>query len=329
MSEGTVTQAVRRLKVEQETDPASWIRPIVAIILFFPTGCLVLAHTITSRSLRAEGRFSEARVSYLKARHWMQNTVVILISLLVALVILAMLTANDFSIVRRFFDVELITEAAPRILKGFWLNVQIFMVAEVAVLVWSLVVAVLRSLPGRAARPIRFLMICYVDLFRGLPELIIILLIVYGLHQTGLPLLSELNDFWAIVLAITLTFGAYLGETMRGAMDDVHPSQVAAARSLGLSHGQALRYIVIPTAMRSITVPLINGFISLQKTTALVSIVGMMDSVNYAQAYAISQANLSALTGAALCFLIITVPLTRVADSLMKRDSQRVFGGGR
>lgn len=329
MSVQTVTQTVRLLKAEQKKQLASWVRPIVALILFFPTGCVVLAHTITSRDLQRQGRLSEAKVAYLKACHWMQNTVVILVSLLVAGTLASMLIANDFSIVRSFLDIDLILESAPLVLKGFWLNVQIFMVAEVTVLIWSLIVAILRSLPGRAARPIRFLMICYVDLFRGLPELIVILLVVYGLHQTGLPILSGFNDFQAIILAITLTFGAYLGETMRGAMDDVHPSQVAAARSLGLSYGQTLRRIVIPTAMRSITVPLLNGFISLQKTTALVSIVGMLDSVNYAQAFAIQQANLSAITGAALCFLIITIPLTRVADSLMRRDSQRVFGGGR
>jgi len=308
---------------------ASWKRPIIALLLFFPTGLVVLRHTLASRREQRDGELRAAKVSMLKARHWMTNTIVSAVSALVIGLAVTMFVANDFAIKRSFLDLDVLGASMPRILRGFWLNVRVFMIAEVTVVTWSLIVAILRSLPGRAARPIRFLMVCYVDLFRGLPELLVIFLVVFGLHQTGLPVLSGFSDFQAIILAITLTYGAYLGEVIRGAMEGVHPSQVAAARSLGLTHGQTLRHIVVPTAMRSITVPLLNSFISLQKTTALVSIVGLLDAVNYAQVFTFQKANLSPLTGAALCFVVITVPLTRFADRLMKRDVQRLYGGGR
>lgn len=271
----------------------------------------------------------EAREHNLKARHWLQNSLVAFVSTIVIGTTVWLLMANDFSIIRNFFNVPLMIEAAPYLLKGFWLNVQLFMIAEVTILIWSLIVAILRGLPGRAARPIRWLMVCYVDLFRGMPELLTILIVVFGLRQTGIPFLSQFDNFWSVVLAMTLVSGAYLGEVIRGAMEGVHPSQVAAARSLGMSYGQTLRRVVIPQGLQTIVVPLLNGFIGLQKATALVSFVGMMDSLNYAQSFAIQHANLSTLTGVALMFVVITIPLTRVADSLMLRDKLRVVGGGR
>lgn len=304
-------------------------RVAIALSLIFvpPTGLLALTHYLRRKRLLADGDADGAEVARLKTRHWVRATAVIAISVVVVGSVLAIFLANDMALIRDFFDVRVIADSAPYVLQGFWLNVQLFMVAEVIMLAWALLVAVIRGLPGKMAIPVRWLATIYVDVFRGLPVLLIMLMVVFGLRRTGLPFFSEFNDFWLVVLAIVLAHGAYTAEIIKAAIDGVHPSQVSAARSLGLSYGKTLRYVVIPPATRSVFAPLLNGFIGLQKETSLVSFVGLMDAINFAQTLSIQSANLSAMTGAALCFLVITVPMTRFSDRLMKRDRQRTQGG--
>lgn len=251
-----------------------------------------------------------------------------------------------------FFSWEHITSSFPDVFDGFVLNVVIFIVAEVFVLIWGLVVVVMRQLPGRAAAPLRWLSIAYVDVFRGLPAIITIYLVVFGLPLTQLPIIEDTADIsfelfsFHIpgtdlgstviidqvvilgILALTLIYGAYVAEVYRAGIESVHWSQRAAARGLGLSQGQALRFVVVPQAVRRVVPPLMNDFIGLQKDTALLNIVGVLEGFNIARIYAGNNFNLSSVAGLGLCFLVITIPMTRFTDYLVKRDQERMMAGG-
>jgi polar amino acid transport system permease protein len=215
---------------------------------------------------------------------------------------------------------------------GFWINVKISVVAELIVLAWALFVAVVRLVPGRAGTPLRWLAIAYTDLFRGIPALLVIYLVVFGFPLAHVPLFSSLGRssqlFWLAVLGLTLTYGAYVSEVYRAGLESIHWSQTAAARSLGLSHVQTLRYVIVPQAVRRIIPPLLNDFIGLQKDTALVSIVGVLEIVNRATILKGAYFNLSFITGAAVFFLVVTIPLTRFTDYLIKRDQSRTRANG-
>jgi polar amino acid transport system permease protein len=236
-----------------------------------------------------------------------------------------------------FFSSEHLDASSDQVLEGFKVNVAIFMVAEVLVLAWALVVAVVRQLPGRAAAPLRWLATAYVDVFRGLPAIVTILLVGFGLPLTRLPIIEDTADidftivgirvdqvFILGVLALTLVYGAYVAEVYRSGIESVHWSQRAAARGLGLSQGQAMRHVVLPQAIRRVIPPLLNDFIGLQKDTALLSTVGVLEAFNLARIYAGQHFNLSAVTGVGICFLVITVPMTRLTDYLVRRDQRRM-----
>ena len=251
-----------------------------------------------------------------------------------------------------FFSWEHITSSFPDVFDGFMLNVVIFIVAEAFVLVWGLIVVVVRQLPGRAAAPLRWLSIAYVDVFRGLPAIITIYLVVFGLPLTQLPIIEDTADIsfelfsFHIpgtdlgstviidqvvilgILALTLVYGAYVAEVYRAGIESVHWSQRNAARGLGLSQGQSLRYVVVPQAVRRVVPPLMNDFIGLQKDTALLNIVGVLEGFNIARIYAGNNFNLSSVAGLGLCFLVVTIPMTRFTDYLVKRDQERTMAGG-
>jgi polar amino acid transport system permease protein len=213
------------------------------------------------------------------------------------------------------------------LIKGFWINIKLFVVSEILVLVWALVVAVVRQLPGRACAPVRFLAIAYTDVFRGVPAVITIYLIVFGFALAGVPVFDSMSKngqvFWLSVLALVLVYGAYVAEVYRAGLESVHWSQPAAARSLGLSQWQTFRHVVIPQAVRRIIPPLLNDFVALQKDTALVAFVGVVEILNYATLYKNQFFNLSPVTGAAIAYLIITIPVTRFVDYLIRIDKER------
>ena len=226
--------------------------------------------------------------------------------------------------------------ASGPIFEGFLLNVKIFVVAEILVLVWALVVALVRDMPGRAAAPLRWLAIAYVDIFRGLPAIITIYLVMFGLPITQLPGMKE-GEFFGPdasflgfdqvemlgIFALVLIYGAYVAEVYRSGIESVHWSQRAAAQGLGLSRGQSMRYVVVPQAVRRVIPPLMNDFIGLQKDTALLNIAGVFEGFAAASNYANNNFNLSSVTGLGICFIIITIPMTRLTDYLVKRGRQR------
>lgn len=238
-------------------------------------------------------------------------------------------SANHGAVRTIMFDWSLIWRSHTALLHGFWFNIKLFVVSEAIVLVWALVVAIVRLLPGRACTPIRVLAIVYTDVFRGIPAIITIYLVVFGFSLAGVApfdrLHGETQIFWLGVLALVLVYGAYVAEVYRAGLESVHWSQSAAARSLGLSQGQTLRHVVVPQAVRRILPPLMNDFVALQKDTALLSVVGLVEVLNESELLKSNFFNLSPVTGAAICFLVITVPFTRYVDHLIKRDRERML----
>jgi polar amino acid transport system permease protein len=213
-------------------------------------------------------------------------------------------------------------ESFPDILERFGTNVQLFLLAEVFILVWGLVLAVLRSLPGPVFFPLRFLSAAYTDVFRGIPTILLIFLLGFGvpaLQLTGVP---KSQFFWATV-SLVLVYSAYVAEVYRAGIESVHPSQEAAARSLGLNRAQALRHVVLPQAIRRVVPPLLNDFIGLQKDTALVALLGVVEAFRQSQIEVAGSFNYTPYVATALIFLALTIPLTRFTDWLIARERRR------
>jgi polar amino acid transport system permease protein len=221
-----------------------------------------------------------------------------------------------------FFDWGLYRESFPEIADAFLLNVRIFLIAEAIVLVAALGVAVLRSLSGPVFFPIRALAIVYADFFRGVPAILVILMLGVGMPSLQLGGLPQSEVFWATV-SLVLVYTAYVSEVYRAGIESVHPSQDAAARSLGLTRLQSLRFVVIPQAVRRVIPPLLNDFIGLQKDTALVSVLGVVDALNLAQINESADFNGTHYLVAATLFVLITIPQARFTDWLVARDRRR------
>jgi polar amino acid transport system permease protein len=234
------------------------------------------------------------------------------------------LLANDHAVQRIFLDADMIQRSWVEVGKAFGKNIFIAVVAEAIVLVWGLVLALARLAPGKAGRPISMLATLYIDVFRAVPAIIVIYLVGFGLPLAGVPFLSDLKPTWAAILALSLSYGAYVAEVYRAGITSVHWSQTAAARSLGFSHGHTMRHVVVPQAVRRVVPPLLNDFIGLQKDTALVTVIGTVDAFTQAKIYAGNYFNLSAVTVVALLFIIVTIPQTRFVDRLLARDEQRL-----
>jgi polar amino acid transport system permease protein len=230
------------------------------------------------------------------------------------------LTSKGWSNVRdTFFDWGAFRSAFPDVLDGFWLDVKIFMIVEVAVLILGLVVAITRSTRAPAFFPFRMLAATYTDVFRGVPVILVVYLIGFGvpaLELGGVP-----SD--PVVLggmALALSYAAYVAEVYRAGIDSIHPAQTSAALSLGLTPLQATRHVVLPQAIRRVVPPLLNDFIALQKDVALVSILGPLEAFRVAQIEASSTFNYTPLLAAAVLYLAVTIPLARIVDRLAARD---------
>ncbi len=211
---------------------------------------------------------------------------------------------------------------------AIWLNIRMFVIAEVLILGLALLLALIRQSAHPALFPIRVLGTGYVDFFRGVPLILVIFAIGLGLPALSLPVISSQPDAVYGVTALVLSYSAYVSEVYRAGLNSVHQSQAAAARSLGLRSRTALRYVILPQAVRNIIPPLLNDFISLQKDTALVGILGTIEANKAADIYSEQVFNFSSFTVAALLFLILTIPLARFTDRLIERDRRRRLAGG-
>jgi polar amino acid transport system permease protein len=221
-----------------------------------------------------------------------------------------------------FFDVHVAWSSLPSILEGLWLNIRVLVVAEIGILVLGLVIAVLRTLRGPVFLPVRALATGYVDLFRGVPLLIALYLIGFGvpaLRLQGVPTDTAVLGTATLILV----YSAYVAEVFRAGIESVHPSQRAAARSLGLTHRQSMRLVVLPQAVRRVLPPLLNDFVALQKDVGLISVLGAVDAIRAAQIEAARTFNFTPYVVAALLFVLLAIPTGRVADAVAARSARR------
>jgi polar amino acid transport system permease protein len=223
---------------------------------------------------------------------------------------------------KTFFSWTEFKSSFPGIARAFVLNCKIFLISECLILPFALLLAVLRSLPGPVFFPLRALAIVYADFFRGVPTILVISLLAFGAPALQLSGVPNSVVFWGIV-SLVLVYSAYVSEVYRAGIESVHPSQEAAARSLGLSRGQTLRKVILPQAVRRVIPPLLNDFIGLQKDTALVGTVGALEAFNQAQIDTAATFNFTPYLAAAVLFVAITIPLARFTDWLIARDRRR------
>ncbi len=222
----------------------------------------------------------------------------------------------------QFFNIDAMIASFPRVLKGFWINIQVWLIVLACILVWSLILAVVRSLRAPWFAPFRLMVVIYIDIFRGVPALLLVLLFGFGIPALNLPGLPNSGLFWGGV-AMVLSYSAYVTEIYRSGIDAVHEGQRAAAKSLGLSEWQTMRYAILPQALRNVVPALMNIVVALQKDVALLSVIGVRDAVREAQIYTASTFNYSSLIVAAGLFLLATIPMARLADYVTRRDRQR------
>jgi polar amino acid transport system permease protein len=250
--------------------------------------------------------------------------------------VIIVVSAPGFRSVREsFFNLESMKESffgvpeegLPSIGKALLLNIEVFLVAEVLILILALIVAVVRGLRGPVFFPFRLVAIVYTDLFRGTPLLLVIYLFGFGLPALGIRGISTQSEVVYATAALVLSYSAYVAEVYRAGIESVHPSQVAAARSLGLSRLQSLRFVVLPQAIRRVIPPLLNDFVSLQKDTALLAVLGIVEAARAAQIYSAYRFNYSSFVVAAFLFILMTIPLARLTDWLIERDRRRRQAG--
>ena len=216
-----------------------------------------------------------------------------------------------------FFSPQSFRVALPDVWAGFQVNLKMMIVAEALVLVLALGIAIVRGLPGAAAAPFRGLAIVYTDVFRGTPLILVAFLIGFGLPGLELKVVSSQSNFVYGVLALTLVYTAYVTEVYRAGIESVHGSQRMAARSLGLTYWQAMRYVVVPQAVRRVVPPLLNDFVGLQKDTALVAVIGVTEAALQAQNFSNKNFNFTSYVVAAVFFIFLTIPLARFTDHLI------------
>jgi polar amino acid transport system permease protein len=322
-----------------------------AAALFWPASrALLLAQKASAA--RSSNDAVETRIATAASRDKSALTFGWGVFALLVLAFFVFIFMNNSAVGKTFFLLPLIYDKWFQVFTKFvTVNIFVFVIAEIIVLVWGLVVALARMIPGPAGQPIRFLATLYCDVFRGMPAIVTLYLIGFGIPTSGLPEMiipsvyglfvdtstmsvQELRDIsriptaWWCILALVLTYGAYVAEVYRAGIESIHWSQVSAARSLGLSYMQTMRHVVVPQAIRRVVAPLLNDFIGLQKDTALVQVLGLVDAFNASRGIASQAYNLSAVTIVAILFVLITIPQARLVDHLVEKDAARMKAGG-
>jgi polar amino acid transport system permease protein len=226
-------------------------------------------------------------------------------------------------VLHSFFNLHSFTLAMPDVWAGFQVNLKMMVIAEALVLVLALGLAIVRGLPGRAAKPLRALAIAYTDFFRGTPIIIVAFFIGFGLPGLQLGFISGLSFTTYGIITLTVVYTAYVTEVYRAGIESVHASQRAAARSLGLSYAQTMRYVIIPQAVRRVIPPLLNDFVGLQKDTSIVYVIGVTEAASLAQQFSTQNGDFPSYLVAAVFFILITIPLARFTDYLVAQRERR------
>ena len=250
------------------------------------------------------------------------TSTVIVIGLVVALV---PQTPGWYKVKRSFFNGEVLGETFSGLLSAFVKDIQIFLWCAPCILIWGMTLAVCRSVRTPALFPLRLFAAAYTDIFRGIPVILTILLVGFGIPGLGLERPWNSPYLWGSV-ALVLAYSSYVAEVFRAGIESVHESQRAGARSLGLSSAQTLRFVVLPQAVRRVIPPLMNDFVSLQKDVALISLIGPIEILRQAGIDKSKYANFTPYVGAAIIFLLLTIPETRFVDHLMTRERRRTSG---
>jgi len=224
---------------------------------------------------------------------------------------------------RTFFYPHSFRLSLPDVWAGFQLNIKMMVIAEALVLVLALALAIVRGLPGPAARPLRALAIVYTDFFRGTPLILVAFIVGFGVPGLQLGYISSRPVIVYGIVALTLVYTAYVTEVYRAGIESVHPSQRAAARSLGLTYTQTMRYVVVPQAVRRVIPPLLNDFVGLQKDTAIISVIGVGEATQLAQQFSTQNNDFPSLVAAAVFFILLTIPLARFTDHLVADRERR------
>ncbi len=248
--------------------------------------------------------------------------------IIVGALIVITLNNPETGVAHTFFQSSAWRQSFSEVVHAFWTNIWVAVVAQVFVLVFGLLLAIMRMLPGRAGAPLRLIALIYCDIFRAIPALVTVILVVFG-TPLAFTATATWSPTWLGVVALSLTYSAYVAEVYRAGLSSIHPSQSAAARSLGLSYPQTLRTVLVPQAVRRVIPPLLNDFISLQKDTALLSVAGILEAVATAKLWESNLFNLSPVTLAAGLFIVITIPQARFVDYLIDRDARRRSGSAR
>jgi polar amino acid transport system permease protein len=270
---------------------------------------------IAGRPGRREGRRGVAIAIF--------STVVVLAAIVIAV------TSSPYwpEVKNFFFNRQIFVDSLPQILSKFRRNILYFCIAEVFVLALALLLAVMRSLPGPVFTPIRGMAIIYTDVFRGIPTILVVYLLAFGIPALQIPGVPSSATVWAIV-GLILSYSAYVSEVYRAGIESIHPSQVSAARSLGLSRGQSLRHVVVPQAIRRVVPPLMNDFVALQKDTAIIAfVIAVPEAFKWGQVLKAASFNMTPLVVVSLVFLMITIPMTRLTDYLVERERRRRQSG--
>jgi polar amino acid transport system permease protein len=283
---------------------------------------------------RRQGERSRARIARINSRRSKildlggeggRSVAVAVASTLVFFGLIVLLVVNSAGwpeVKRSFFNREVFDASFPTILEAFALNVRIFLIAEVVILVAALGIAVLRSLPGPVFFPLRALAVVYTDLFRGIPTILVVYILGFGAPALQIGGVPSSPLFWGIV-SLVLVYSAYVAEVYRAGIDSVHPSQEAAARSLGLTRTQSLRHVVLPQAVRRVLPPLLNDFIGLQKDTALVALIGPVEAFRQSQIEVAGNFDYTPYFATALLFVALTIPMARFTDWLVARERRK------
>ncbi|BDS49656.1 amino acid ABC transporter permease [Rhodoluna sp. KAS3] len=226
-----------------------------------------------------------------------------------------------------FFDWNTAVAAFPRVIEGLWLNLRVLVFAVIGVLIFGLLLAILRTLRNPVFFPLRIFARGYVDFFRGLPLIIVLYIVGFGIPGLRLEFLGRIPAEVLGTVALILTYSAYVSEVFRAGIESIHPSQRLAARSLGLSYSKTMRLVVLPQAVRRVAPPLMNDFVALQKDVGLISILGAVDAVRGAQIEVAKYANFTPYVVAGLLFVLLAIPSVRFADRISQKYAQREQAG--